>query len=149
MPTWSSIALALAARSSLFPIFQMTSGSATMSRTRRRGLSDEMGSWKIICTWVRSMRRSPRLRVVSSMSPKRMVPDVARSTWTMARPVVDLPQPDSPTSPRVSPLRKAKLMPATACTATLPRRKVTCRSSTVSNGSVAISGALTTVSVTP
>ena len=98
-----------------------------------------MGSWKIICTCVRSVRRSPRLNVVSSVSPKRIVPEVAGSTWTMARPVVDLPQPDSPTSPRVSPLRKEKLMPATACTAVLPLRNVTWRSSTLSNGSVEIS----------
>ena len=149
MPTWSSMALALAARSSLVPIFQMTSGSATMSRTLRRGLSEEIGSWKIICTWVRSVRRSPRLSVVSSVSPKRMVPEVARSTWTMARPVVDLPQPDSPTSPSVSPLRSEKLMPATACTAVLPRRKVTCRSSTRSKGSVETSALSSVVSVTP
>ena len=29
--------------------FQMSSGSATMSPTLRRGFSDEIGSWKIIC----------------------------------------------------------------------------------------------------
>ncbi len=34
----------------------------------------------------------------------------------MARPVVDFPQPDSPTSPRVSPLSTSKLMPETAFT---------------------------------
>ena len=103
-------------RSSLVPIFQMVSGSATMSITLRRGLSDEIGSWKIICTWVRSVRRSPRLSAVSSVSPKRILPEVAFSTWTMARPVVDLPQPDSPTRPSVSPWRMVKVMPATACT---------------------------------
>ena len=104
MPTWSSMASALAARSSLFPIFQITSGSDTMSRTLRRGFSDEIGSWKIICTWVRSVRRSPG-SAWSARCRRNDVPDVARSTWTMARPVVDLPQPDSPTSPSVSPLR--------------------------------------------
>ena len=34
----------------------MTSGSATMSWIRRRGLSDEIGSWKIIWIFVRSWR---------------------------------------------------------------------------------------------
>ena len=38
-----------AARSGSVPIFQIASGSATMSRTLRRGFSDEIGSWKIIC----------------------------------------------------------------------------------------------------
>ena len=108
MPTWSSMALACSRRSSLVPIFQMVSGSATMSMTLRRGFSEEIGSWKIICTWVRSVRRSPRLRVVSSVSPKRIRPEVAFSTWTMARPVVDFPHPDSPTRPRVSPWRMVK-----------------------------------------
>ena len=116
MPTWSSMALDVSTRSSLDPIFQMVSGSDTMSMTRRRGFSEEIGSWKIICTCVRSSRRLPRLRLVSSVSPKRIFPDVAFSTWTMARPVVDLPPPDSPTSPSVSPWRRAKVMPATACT---------------------------------
>ena len=137
MPTWSSMALDVSTRSSLVPIFQMVSGSDTMSMTRRRGFSEEIGSWKIICTCVRSVRRSPRLRLVSSVSPKRILPDVAFSTWTMARPVVDLPHPDSPTSPSVSPWRRAKVMPATACTVWLPRPNETCRSSTDSSGSVA------------
>ena len=39
------------------------------------------------------------------------------------RAVVDLPQPDSPTTPSVSPFMTLKLMPSTACTCalTLPR----------------------------
>ena len=48
----------LAARSSLVPRPQMTRGSATMSRTRRRGLSEEIGSWKIIWIFVRTCRSS-------------------------------------------------------------------------------------------
>ena len=41
----------------------------------------------------------------------------------MARPVVDLPQPDSPTSPRVSPFLTLKEMPSTARTAPTLRCK--------------------------
>ena len=61
MPTRSSMALAVSRRSSLLPIFQIVSGSATMSVTCRRGFSEEIGSWKIIWTCVRSVRRSQRL----------------------------------------------------------------------------------------
>ena len=60
IPTASSISRTLAARSSLVPRPQMTRGSATMSLTRRRGLSDEIGSWKIIWILVR-IRRSCRV----------------------------------------------------------------------------------------
>src|SRR5690349_17471253 len=38
----------------------------------------------------------------------------------MQRPVVDLPQPDSPTSPNVSPRRMVKLTSSTALTVSLP-----------------------------
>ena len=103
----------------------MVSGSATMSRTRRLGFSEEIGSWKIICTCVRSVRRSPRPSAVSSVSPKRILPDVARSTCTTARPVVVFPHPDSPTSPSVSPGRRVKLTPATAWMAWFPFWNVT------------------------
>ena len=62
MPTASSISRTLVARSCLVPRFQMTSGSATMSLIRRRGLSDEIGSWKIIWILVRTWRRSSPVR---------------------------------------------------------------------------------------
>ena len=127
----------------------MVSGSDTMSMTRRRGLSEEIGSWKIIWTCVRSVRRSPRLSDVSSVSPNTILPEVAFSTWTMARPVVDFPQPDSPTSPSVSPWCRLKVMPATACTVALPRPKETCRSSTESSGSVSDRRGFKVVSVMP
>ena len=42
----------------------------------------------------------------------------------MTRPSVDLPQPDSPTNPSVSPLRTSKLTPSTARTACPPKRPV-------------------------
>ena len=45
----------------------------------------------------------------------------------MARPVVDLPQPDSPTRPRVSPGSTSKLMPDTAWTFSPVRRRGTRR----------------------
>ena len=43
------------------------------------------------------------LSVVSSRPSKSTEPEVGLCSWSTARPVVDLPQPDSPTTPRVSP----------------------------------------------
>src|SRR5262245_11923326 len=65
-------------------------------------------------------------------------PAVGSNILRMARPVVDLPQPDSPTSPKVPPRLSAKLMPSTACTVAtrrwmmvpLVKGKCTLRSST-------------------
>ena len=80
----------------------------TMSRTRRRGLSDEIGSWKII--WSRRARlRSSARRQLGELGPSnRTEPTVGGGSWMMARPVVDLPQPDSPTRPSVSPRPTSK-----------------------------------------
>src|SRR5579872_3256326 len=44
-----------------------------------------------------------------------MVPESGRSRATTRRPSVDLPQPDSPTSPRVSPASTVIDTPETAC----------------------------------
>ena len=56
MPTDSRISSTSLPRSSFVPRFQISSGSSTMSRTERRGLSEETGSWKIIWTFVRASR---------------------------------------------------------------------------------------------
>ena len=44
-------------------------------------------------------------------------PDVGRNSWRTVRPVVDFPQPDSPTRPSVSPGKTSKETPSTARTA--------------------------------
>ena len=58
----------------------------------------------------------------------------------IARPVVDLPQPDSPTSPSVSPRRTSRLMPDTALTTrpVRPTGNSTTRSSTRSSDVVGV-----------
>ena len=65
-------------------------------------------------------RRIGRMRSLSwavmSWPSNTMRPAVGSSMRRMARPVVDLPQPLSPTSPSVSPRRSAKLTPSTAFT---------------------------------
>ncbi len=116
MPTVSRTESTTLDCSSLVPRFQMWSGSITMSRTLRRGFSEEIGSWKIICMRVRASRIASPDNWVSSLPSNRIEPDVGRGSCMMARPVVDLPQPLSPTMPRVSPLRTSKLMPDTALT---------------------------------
>ena len=54
-PTSSSTSSTFFCCSSLVPIFQICSPSAMMSSTLRRGFSDEIGSWKIICMRVRTL----------------------------------------------------------------------------------------------
>ena len=74
-----------------------------MSSTDMRGLSAPYGSWKMICIERRFSRSSAgRSRVMSSPS-KMTLPAVGASSRISSRPRVDLPQPDSPTRPSVSP----------------------------------------------
>ena len=91
--------------------------------TVRRGFSDEYGSWKIICISRRSGLTSPALRVAISLPSNVIEPDVGSSSRSSSRAVVDLPQPDSPTSPNVSPRLTSNEMPSTACTAPSWRRR--------------------------
>src|SRR6478752_2438347 len=132
MPTSSSNPSTLRLRSALEPRFQIVSGSSTMSRTLRRGLSDEIGSWKIICMRVRASRMSLPANWVSCLPSNRIEPLVGRGSCMIARPVVLFPQPLSPTSPSVSPRSTSKLIPVTALTfkPVRPTGNSTTRSST-------------------
>src|SRR3712207_7365833 len=58
----------------------------------------------------------PRLKPVMSVPLNQTEPPVGSSSLTRVRPVVVLPQPDSPTRPRVSPAESVKLTPSTAYT---------------------------------
>ena len=51
-----------------------------------------------------------------------MLPLVGSTSRRMLRATVDLPQPDSPTIPSVSPTPTVKLTPSTACTVPTRRR---------------------------
>ena len=68
-----------------------------------RGFSDAYGSWNTI--WNRRRIRDSSLPfvLVSDWPSKRTSPAVGGMRSSSIRPVVDLPQPDSPTRPRVSP----------------------------------------------
>jgi hypothetical protein len=51
-----------------------------------------------------------------------MAPLDGSTSLSTLRATVDFPQPDSPTSPSVSPLPTEKLTPSTACTVPMRRR---------------------------
>ena len=87
-----------------------------MKPTRLRGFSDAYGSWKIIVISRRIGRIAGRERRVMSRPSNMILPSVLSSSFTMQRASVDLPQPDSPTMPRVSPDLIVKETPSTAFT---------------------------------
>ena len=69
-----------------------------------RGLSEANGSWKTICIRRRSGRSCASDSVRDVGRRRRVIrPAVGSYRRRIARPTVDLPQPDSPTSPSVSP----------------------------------------------
>ena len=76
---------ALAVRSSLVPMPQTASGSITASRTRRRGLSDEIGSWKTIWILVRAWRSS-RARQRGELGARRTGPSPSSGCGRGRRP---------------------------------------------------------------
>ena len=96
----AALALGVACRCSC-----TSSGSPTMKPTRLRGFSEAYGSWKTIIISRRTGRISARERFVMSTPSKMILPPVGSSRRMMQRAIVDLPQPDSPTTPSVSPGR--------------------------------------------
>src|SRR3954452_10647939 len=82
-----------------------------------RGFSDEYGSWKIICASRRNSISCLGLMSAISSPSNLIEPPVGSSSRSSRRPVVDLPQPDSPTRPSVSPRLMSNDTPSTARTA--------------------------------
>ena len=100
----------------LFVSLWIVSASPTIAPTVMRGLSEAYGSWKMICMSRASARSSSLLARVTSLPSNQTSPEVGSIRRRMQRPVVLLPQPDSPTRPSVSPATRSKLTPLTACT---------------------------------
>ena len=74
--------------------------SLMMSPTFLRGFRLAIGSWKIICMSERSILRVSRSSAPEITLPlKVMRPSVGVYRRMMLRPMVVLPEPDSPTSP--------------------------------------------------
>src|SRR5499425_824582 len=99
----------------------VTSGSTMIEPTRMRGLSDAYGSWNTACTERRYARSLPPSSAWRSCPSKRMTPPVGRSSISTILAVVVLPQPDSPTTPRVLPGSIEKEMSSTARTTATSR----------------------------
>ena len=98
-------------------------GSAMMSPADIRAFSEAYGSWNTICTRRRNFSRSLPRRLNGSMPSKRTVPESGRSSISSVRASVDLPQPDSPTRPRVSPRPRSRSMPSSARSRFWPGRR--------------------------
>ena len=121
-----------------------------MKPTRLRGFSDAYGSWKIIIISRRNGRISARESREMSWPRNRIEPLVGSSSFITQRAIVDLPQPDSPTTPSVSPSWSANDTPSTAFTEatsfwkTIPRVTGKCflRSWTTSSSSPVSSSAV-------
>ncbi len=86
------------------------------------GFSDVIGSWKIMAIWaprtlcISSSVSSSRLRPWKTISPVTISPAGGSMRRMIDIAVTDLPEPDSPTTPRRSPGIIAKSTPSTART---------------------------------
>ena len=87
-----------------------------MPPTVIRGLSDAYGSWKMICMSRRCRRMASLPNPNRSTPSKSTCPAVASTSRSMSLPSVVLPQPLSPTTPKVSPRPIARSTPSTALT---------------------------------
>src|SRR5215467_13680905 len=77
----------------------------------------------MICMSRRSARSAALSSAMTFLPLNHTSPEVGSMSRRMQRPVVDLPHPDSPTSPKVSPALSSKLTPLTACTRSTSREK--------------------------
>ena len=82
----------------------------------KRGLRLSVGSWNTIWMRLRIGRLANFLAGIAPMSSpsNMMLPSVLSISRMIMVDVVDLPQPDSPTRPTLSPRSTVKLMPSTA-----------------------------------
>ena len=121
--------------------------SETWRPTRIVGFSDVIGSWKTAprCC-LRTVRRNwaePRSMSLPRTATSPPTEACAGSRPSSDRPSTLLPEPDSPTRPRISPRRMSRLTPRTAWMRSPPRRNATDRSDTraTTSSSVWTSGA--------
>src|SRR5688500_10117671 len=129
MRTLRNISTAWFLASPLLIFLWRRSASATWSPTVNAGLSEVIGSWKIIAIW--SPRRSRRRAgdAFSRSSPSSSTSPAILPGGVGTRPMIDsavtlFPQPDSPTMPKVRPRSSVKSTPSTARTS--PRSEAKC-----------------------
>jgi hypothetical protein len=129
-PTFSAArARAARARPVSAPMPWMAIGSTSVWPMVKRGFRLAYGFWKTI--WMRR-RISWRSRSLarSRFWPSKMTsPPVGSCRRSSVRPIVVLPEPDSPTTPSVWPRRSVKLTSCTALNSRLPNTPCAARSS--------------------
>ena len=89
-------------------------GSLTMSPADILALSEANGSWNTICTAAPERQQLGAPVVDGSTPSKRTEPPSGVSSMSSVRASVDLPQPDSPTRPSVSPRCRSRVTPSSA-----------------------------------
>src|SRR6266498_605764 len=110
--------------------------SVSWRPTDSTGLSDVIGSWKIMpmslprIRRISSSERARRSRPLKTMRPPTIRPAGAATRRITESALTDLPQPDSPTSATVSPARTSQDTPSTARTTAPEVVKWVWRSST-------------------
>ena len=121
------------------PGLWMSSASASWSPIENIGVRADSGSWKIIEIFVPRYSDISSSVLPRSSSPLSLMDPV---TWALSssspmsdRAVTDLPDPDSPTMPRVRPPHRSKFTPRTACTTPASVLNETWRSRTLRTGS--------------
>ena len=140
MPTRVSSSMQRLRTSSLgMPGLWMSSASASWSPMENMGVRAESGSWKII------EMRAPRILDISSSllpissSPLSLTEPETRALSSRSpmseSAVTDLPEPDSPTIPRVRPPQRSKFTSRTAWTTPASVLKETRRLRTLMTGS--------------
>ena len=115
-PTISMRSSTRRSRDVLSPTLCTTSGSISWSCTLMRAFSAVAGSWNTTEITRPMRRRCAAERFVTSSPLKNTLPDVGCCKPHITLAVVDLPQPDSPTMPKVSPGMSLRVRPRTACT---------------------------------
>jgi hypothetical protein len=88
---------------------------------RITGLSDVMGSWNTMASWVPQNERNSAGPIWSSRWPSKLIVPLRVTLRLGSSPMIerdstDLPQPDSPTSPSVRPRSSVNDTPSTALT---------------------------------
>ena len=104
-----------------------TSGSRMIEAIVIRGSSELSGSWSTICASRRNQRSCARpARRDRPAAVARPRPRVARSSPSRMRTSVDLPEPDSPTMPRLPPSASVEVDAAERACARRAARTATC-----------------------
>ena len=100
-----NIDISLAKGETLGIVGESGSGKSVTSYAVKRGLRLSVGSWNTIWIWLRSGSRAKAFGMMPPISSplKAMRPEVWSSRRITIIEVVDLPQPDSPTRPTLSP----------------------------------------------